>query len=163
VNHGAGATEADDLDETAEPSLGPVLDFLRLLWAVDHGLQSASKRMHARFGVSGLQRMMIRIIGRFPGTSAGDVSRLLHVHPSTITGALDRLVKAGMVVRKVDPQDARRARLSLGAKGRSIDAIRTRTVEAAVRAALESVPERKVAAAAEVLSAIARELERSEA
>ncbi len=145
---------------TDQPKLGKVLDFLRLLWAVDHNLQLVSKRMHAELGVTGLQRMMIRIVGRFPGVSAGELAAILHVHPSTLTGALDRLTGSGAITRKADPEDGRRARLSLGARGRTIDASKAGTVEDSVRRALASVSQEQIEAAAEVLKAIARELER---
>lgn len=147
------------VNQTEERSLGRVLDFLRLLWAIDHGLQSTSKRMHSKLGVTGLQRMMIRVLGRFPDLTAGDLSRLLHVHPSTLTGPLERLVKSGMIIRRVDEHDARRARLSLGAKGRTVNAIRTGTVEAAVRDALADIPDRDLYTAAYVLTRIASALE----
>lgn len=143
-----------------EPKLGRVLDFMRVLWAVDHGLQSASKRMQAEYGVSGLQRMMLRIIGRFPGSSATDLAAILHVHKSTLTGALARLEASGAIIREVDPDDARRARLRLGPQGRAIDEVRRGTVEAAVRRALARVSVSQVAAARAVLEAIAEELER---
>jgi DNA-binding MarR family transcriptional regulator len=83
--------ETGGADDRREPPLGAVLDFMRLLWAVDHALQSASKRMEANFGMTGPQRLVVRIVGRFPGTPAGRVSQILHVHPSTLTGILKRL------------------------------------------------------------------------
>lgn len=140
------------------PRLGGVLDFMRLLWGVDHGLQSASKRMEARIGVTGPQRIAVRILGRFPAISAGRLAKILHVHPSTLTGVMRRLEERGYVVRKQDPNDARRALFSLTAKGRMLDAAQAGTVEAAVRRALASIPERKLAAARDVLEAVAREL-----
>ncbi len=120
--------------------LGPVLDFLRALWALDHALQSASKRMETSLGVTGPQRFVIRMIGRFPGISAGEVSSLLHVHPSTLTGVLKRLERRGLVVRRSDPADARRALLELTASGRRVDATRWGTVEGAARKALAKLP-----------------------
>ncbi|MGD0680295.1 MAG: MarR family transcriptional regulator, partial [Polyangiaceae bacterium] len=36
-----------------EPQLGPVLEFMQRLWAVDHGLQSKSKYMEMNQGVTG--------------------------------------------------------------------------------------------------------------
>ena len=64
--------------------LGPVLDFMRLMWAINHGLDRASRGMQAKFGVTGPQRLVLRIVGTFPGLSAGDLARTLHVHPSTV-------------------------------------------------------------------------------
>ena len=73
------------------PPLGEQLEFMRLLWAIDHGLQTRSKRMAAALGVTGPQRLVIRIVGRFPGVSAGQLARILHLDPSTLTGILRRL------------------------------------------------------------------------
>src|SRR5262245_19404785 len=90
------------VDQTEGARLGEVLEFMRLLWAVDHTLSSASKRMDAAIGVTGPQRLVIRIVGRYPGISAGDVAALMHVHPSTLTGVLSRLERRGSLKRKVD-------------------------------------------------------------
>ena len=138
------------------PPLGGVLDFMRLLWAVDHGLQATSKRMQARLGVTGPQRLVLRIVGRFPGISAGRLARVLHVHPSTLSGILARLVSRRLLQRWPDPRDARRALFGLSASGRALDEQHDGTVESAVAAALASLPEEKIAAAEEVLLAVMR-------
>jgi DNA-binding MarR family transcriptional regulator len=143
---------------TRTPPLGDTLEFMRLLWAVDHGLQSISKQMRTSLGVTGLQRLVIRIVGKIPGCSPSEVATLLHVDPSTLTGVLQRLVERGLVVRKKDPTDARRSNLTLTAKGRRIDDMRAGTVEAAVRRALGRVAPRDVAATERLLSALADEL-----
>jgi MarR family transcriptional regulator, organic hydroperoxide resistance regulator len=140
--------------------LGPVLEFMKLLWAVDHGLQSVSKRMESRFGITGPQRLVVRIVGRFPGISAGALADVLHVHPSTLTGVLRRLETRGMLVRRSDPRDARRALFGLTPRGRKMDTLRTGTVEQAVRRVLTRLPEDAVAAE-RILSALAAELARS--
>ncbi|MDC0682089.1 MULTISPECIES: MarR family winged helix-turn-helix transcriptional regulator [Sorangium] len=139
--------------------LGEVLDFMKLLWAVDHGLQSTSKRMEAKMGVTGPQRLVIRIVGRYPGISAGQLAEIMQLHPSTLTGVLKRLQERGIIERRVDPKDGRRALLGLTARGRELDSLRTGTVEAAVRQALKSVPRRKLDAAQDVLAAVAEALQ----
>jgi DNA-binding MarR family transcriptional regulator len=139
--------------------LGQVLEFMRVLWALDHQLQSASKRMEAGHGITGPQRLVVRIVGRFPGISAGEVSEILHLHPSTLTGILKRLAERGLVERRSDPGDARRALLHLTVRGRAVDDQRTGTVEAAVRRALVRLKPRSVHAAREVLEALAGELD----
>ena len=40
-----GSKKAAKRDEEADPSLGEVLDFMRVLWALHHAMQSTSKRM----------------------------------------------------------------------------------------------------------------------
>ena len=136
--------------------LGPVLGFMRALWALDHALQTASKRMEVALGVTAPQRLVVRIGGRFPGISAGEVSDILHLHPSTLTGVLQRLAQRGLIVRRADPADGRRVLLDLTVRGREVDGMRSGTVEAAVRRALRRVSpgaERTVRQAAEILAA----------
>lgn len=146
-------------EEATAASLGEVLDFMRLLWSIDHGLQTTSKRMEATLGITGLQRMVLRLVGRFPGISAGELARLLHVHPSTLTGVLKRLEAKGHVARGHDPLDARRALFTLTSKGRALDVPATGTVEAAVTRALARISAPKMGSAREVLRALSGELE----
>lgn len=142
--------------------LGPVLDFMRALWALDHALQSASKRMEVTRGVTAPQRLVVRIVGRFPGISAGETAEILHLHPSTLTGVLRRLEERGLLERRADPADGRRALLRLTPRGRDVDRLRRGTVEAAVRRALARLPGSAVAAARDAALALAAELGRSD-
>jgi DNA-binding MarR family transcriptional regulator len=127
---------------------------------VDHQLQSASKRLEATAGVTGPQRLVVRLVGRFPASAAGEISALLHLHPSTLTGILKRLERAGLVERRPDPADGRRVQLFLTPRGRTIDAVRGGTVEAGVRRALSRLSPRVIASAREVLEALSSELAR---
>jgi DNA-binding MarR family transcriptional regulator len=146
------------LDGPGTPALGGVLDFMRLLWAVDHGLQATSKRMLARMGVTGPQRLAVRIIGRFPGISAGRLAKVLYVHASTLTGIVARLEARRLVTRWPDPKDARRALFGLTAGGRALNETRAGTVEAALARALADVPKEKLEVAEEVLMVVIRAL-----
>jgi len=157
---GAHLRSSVDTAETLPRDLGQAFEFMRALWSVDHQLQSASKRLEATAGVTGPQRMVIRLVGRYPGIAAGQVSDLLHLHPSTLTGILKRLERAGLVVRRPDPADGRRALLVLTPRGRSIDAVRGGTVEAGVRRALARLSPRAISGAREVLEALSEELAR---
>lgn len=153
-----GTPTSNGSAETDNTPLGEVLDFMRLLWSIDHGLQTTSKRMETQLGITGLQRMVLRLVGRFPGISAGHLARILHVHPSTLTGVLKRLEEKQFVTRTSDPLDARRALFTLTGRGRSLDIPSTGTVEAAVQRALERVPESKITASREMLRALSMEL-----
>ena len=57
----------------SEP-LGDALAFMQLLWAVAHGLESSSKRMHAELGVTGPQRLVLRIVGHYKRIAAGQLA-----------------------------------------------------------------------------------------
>ncbi len=142
----------------SQASLGRVLDFMRLLWAVEHGLTRVSRRMERTVGVTGPQRMVVRLVGQHPGISAGDLARTLHVHPSTLTEVLRRLTDRGVLERTQDPADARRALFRLTRRGLELDAMRRGTGEARVRVALASLSEQDLAAAARVLARLAQAL-----
>ena len=138
--------------------LDPVLDFLRLLWSIEHGLQRKSKRMEGEIGITGPQRLVLRIVGRFPGLSAGELAYIVRLHPSTITGILQRLVASGLLARERDPQDSRRARLRLKPRAVKYVRIAPGTVEQSVRQALNRVGAPNVRAARKVLAEVARRL-----
>jgi MarR family transcriptional regulator, organic hydroperoxide resistance regulator len=138
--------------------LGRVLDFMRLLWAVDHGLTRVSRRMERTVGVTGPQRMVVRLVGHNPGISAGDLAKTLHVHPSTLTEVLRRLSERGILERTQDPADARRALFRLTRRGLELDTLRRGTGESRVRVALGSLSDQDLAAAARVLARLAQAL-----
>jgi len=144
---------------TAERPLGEVLEFLRALWGMNHALETASRRMRVRLGVTGPERMVVRLVGRYPGISAGDLARVLLVHPSSLTALLKRLVARGILVRRTDAVDARRALFALTPRGAAIDGIRKGTVEAALTVALAALPARQVRATAGVLDRLTRMIE----
>jgi DNA-binding MarR family transcriptional regulator len=95
--------------------------------------------MEQQIGVTGPQRLVLRVVGLFPGISAGALAHLLHVHPSTLTGVLHRLGKQGLLARERSDPDRRRAVLRLTPAGSRVNARRRGTVEAAVRKALRTL------------------------
>jgi DNA-binding MarR family transcriptional regulator len=149
------ATETKDEPEP----LGEALGFMRLLWAVVHGLEARSKYMLAILGVTGPQRMVLRLVGHFGTSSAGDLARALHIHPSSLTGMLRRLEDGGLLARRSHPEDGRMAVLSLTAKGRRLNAKHRGTVEAAVKRALADIPPSDLWAAERVLQRLAAEFD----
>lgn len=144
----------------SQPRLGKTLQFMQQLWELTHALHSLSKRMEVALGLSGPQRLALRIIGRQPGISAGELSSALRIHPSTLTGVLRRLEERHVIVREPDPEDARRARLHLAASGKDIDRERSPTVEAAVRRAMLRCLPGDLDATKRVLRAVIDEIER---
>jgi len=138
--------------------LEPVLDFMRLLWSIEHGLQRMSKRMEGELGITGPQRLVLRVVGRFPGLSAGELAHIVRLHPSTITGILQRLVARRLLERTRDPNDSRRARLRLKPRAVAYTKSSPGTVEKAVTRALNQMGASNVRAARKVLAEIAQRL-----
>jgi DNA-binding MarR family transcriptional regulator len=136
-----------------------VLRFLELLWALTHGLDRTSKRMTRDLGVTGPQRLVLRVVGLFPGASAGDIAGMLHVHASTLTGVLQRLETQGLLQRMAHPGDRRRAVLHLTPRGKRANQKRGGTVESAVADALTGINSRDREATVRVLQRVVQRLE----
>jgi MarR family transcriptional regulator, organic hydroperoxide resistance regulator len=117
--------------------------------------------MEAELGITGPQRLVLRVVGQFPELSAGELAQIVRLHPSTITGILQRLVAAGLLERKHDPGDRRRARLRLKARAVAYTRSSPGTVEKAVTDALKRAGASDVRAARRVLAEMARRLNES--
>ncbi len=139
---------------------GETLQFMQRLWTLVHALDARSKRMARTIGVTGPQRLVIRIVGQKPGQTPSEISTMLGVHPSTLTGVLARLETRGLVVRATDSYDRRRTRVTLTAAGKKADTERRGTVEAAVRRALARASDSDVSAMRAVVELIVEELDR---
>lgn len=138
--------------------LEKVIEFMQVLWALDHALQERSKAMAARIGVTSPQRLALRIIHSKPGISSGEVADKLFLDPSTLTGVLKRLESNGLLTRHKDKADHRRSLLHTTAAGEALLGQTEHTVEAVVREALESEKGKAVRKASAVLEHITARL-----
>jgi len=135
-----------------------VLEFIRLMWSVDHELQRVSKRMVTRIGLTAPQRLAVRFIGIRSGLTPGALAELLHVHPGTVTGFVRQLEQIGLVRIHRSREDTRRLHLELTAKGRAMNRRSSGTVEAAVRRVLSSLTPVQRRQASATLRRLAEEL-----
>jgi DNA-binding MarR family transcriptional regulator len=140
-------------------NLPDVLHFMQTLWAVAHGVERVSKRMASSLGITGPQRLTLRVIGLLPDISAGELARILRIHPSTLTGILQRLVGRGWVARRASKGDRRMAVLRLTRAGQAQNRNRRGTLESAVRQALAVCTVSERSAAIRVLSRLAEHLD----
>ncbi len=141
---------------------GETLRFMQRLWDLVHALDVRSKRMAKTLGVTGPQRLVIRVLGRSPAMAASEIAETLGMHPSTLTGILRRLEGHRMIERKVDDADRRRARFRLTARGKQIDRERKGTVEAAVRRALGRADASIIGKTSAMLTFLTEELSRDD-
>jgi DNA-binding MarR family transcriptional regulator len=152
VSSGSGLTPS-------ELPVGDAIDFLRLIWAVDHALQRRSKSMAATLGITGPQRLVIRIIGRFPSIHARQLADILHLHASSLTALLKRLEHRDWVRRWPDARDRRRWLLGLTRQGQTLNRETPGTIEAAVQRVLKTTTRDDLDVTRAVLSKLARELD----
>ncbi len=140
--------------------LGQALEFLRVLWALNHGLATTSRYMKSKFGITGRQRLIIQVVNEFPGISAGELARVLHLDPSTLTGVLQQMSQRGLLQLQSDARDRRRLRINLTPKGRRMSHMAVGAIEAAVSRTLSQVSPAKLKATREVLTLLAENLDR---
>lgn len=155
-------TRLAEAPETAPQ--GETLRFMQQLWKLVHALDVRSKRMAKILGVTGPQRLVIRVVGQYGKQmpSARDIATTLGIHPSTLTGVLSRLERDGLIQRHVDAADRRRALFELTPAGKRIDRERRSTVEAAVRRALARADEATIDAMAQMVALLVAELSRTD-
>ena len=132
---------------------------MRVIWALDHAVQSRSKAMGTRVGVTGLQRFVLRIVGRVPGITSAELAGMLHLHPSTLTGVLRRLEGRKLIERRRDRVDGRRGLLEISPAGAKSLGEQKFTIETVVREALDGEKKSVVTASVGLLQRITRALD----
>jgi DNA-binding MarR family transcriptional regulator len=140
---------------TSTHQLDHVLEFMRMLWSIEHGLHRISKRMNRTLGITGGQRLVLLAVSRYRQLSPKELARLLHLHPSTITGVVQRLESKKLLERDTDAHDSRRVHLRVSRKGQRFTRSRSHTVETAVTRALARIPHQQLGQARSVLAALA--------
>jgi DNA-binding MarR family transcriptional regulator len=141
---------------------GETLQFMQRLWDLVHALDVRSKRMASTVGVTGPQRLVIRVVGQLTEPTASEIAATLKMHPSTLTGIVSRLQKQGLISRALDKDDRRRSRFKLTDKGLKVDRERKGTVEAAIRRALGRANVTRISETVEMLEMLVGELERED-
>lgn len=144
--------------ENAYP-LGPALDFLRHVSALNHAMERLSSRMERELGVTAQQRLIIRCAGKYPGITAGQLAVLLHLDPGTVSASLRRLEERSLLERRRDPRDKRRVALGLTPAGRELDRPAEGTAEHAVERLLSMSRDAEVATAKAILAKLSSLLE----
>jgi trehalose 6-phosphate phosphatase len=139
-------------------ALGSVLGFMKELWALEQGLNKRSKAMLDRRGVTGPQRLVVRMVGRLGPISPARLARVLHLHPSSVTRLVRKLEARGLIRRTPHPTYRGRLLIELGPRGGRVEQPGAGTVESAVKAALSSARAEDVTAARRVIAMITKRL-----
>ncbi|ATC65299.1 MarR family transcriptional regulator [Nibricoccus aquaticus] len=100
-------------------STGP--DLIAAVMATADALMRESHRLFRPHGLTGAQYNVLNVLAaRDEAMSQRELSDVLVVDRSNVTGLLDRMEKAGWVKRADDPADRRVYRISLTAAGRKL-------------------------------------------
>lgn len=105
------------------PDPGPINDTSAVVQAfrrINKSIHEFSKAVDREFGITGPQLWAMRIIDELESCSAGDLAERLFVHPSTITGVIQRLEDKALIDRRRRPDDRRAVVLRLTAAGKKL-------------------------------------------
>jgi DNA-binding MarR family transcriptional regulator len=96
-------------------------DLIAAVMATADAFLRESQRLFRPYGLTGAQYNVLNVLeGAAQGMSQRELSEVLVVDRSNVTGLLDRMEKAGWVKRADDPADRRVYRVSLTPAGRKL-------------------------------------------
>jgi len=81
-------------------------------------IQDYSQEVSHKFGITGPQLWALKTLSTNGSLPLGQLSKMMYLHPSTITGVVDRLEKKGYVVRDRVHKDRRVVMVQLTTKGK---------------------------------------------
>jgi DNA-binding MarR family transcriptional regulator len=87
-------------------------DVLIALRRIVRSIDSHSKLMSQRYGISGPQAMVLKNLLQNPSMTVGDLAKRMHLSQATVTDILDRLEKRNLVTRVRSLEDKRRVLLN---------------------------------------------------
>ena len=129
----AGAEEASALDQNAQIA-GAVVDLVRLYGSIRARVTSPEGDLSPLF-------LLVRLAHQGPSRT-GELAGQVCADPSTVSRQVATLVRAGLVERRVDPDDRRASILLPTAEGRRVVAAHARRRGATVRPVIQNWPQK---------------------
>jgi len=102
---------------TRDVAISEVMQSLRRIFKA---IQDYSHEVSEKFGITGPQLWALKTISQNESLSLSDLGKRMYLHPSTITGVIDRLEKKGYVTRNRDQVDRRVIYVQLTAEGKRL-------------------------------------------
>jgi DNA-binding MarR family transcriptional regulator len=97
-----------------------ISEIMQSLRRIFKAIQDYSREVSDTFGITGPQLWALKTISQSESLSLSDLSERMYLHPSTITGLIDRLERKGYVTRNRDQVDRRVVSVRLTSKGKSL-------------------------------------------
>lgn len=94
-----------------------ISEIMQALRRIFKSIHDYSHEVSNKFGITGPQLWALKTISQNGSLPLGELSEKMYLHPSTITGVVDRLEKKGYVVRDRGEKDRRVVMVQLTAKG----------------------------------------------
>ena len=102
---------------TPDIAISEIMQSLRRIFKA---IQDYSHKVSEEFGITGPQLWALKTISQNESLSLSDLGKRMYLHPSTITGVIDRLEKKRYVTRIRDQVDRRVIYVQLTAEGKRL-------------------------------------------
>ena len=97
-----------------------ISEVMQSLRRIFKAIQDYSHEVSSKFGITGPQLWALKTVFENESLSLSELGKKMYLHPSTITGLIDRLEKKGYVERSRDQKDRRVIYVQLTPKGKRI-------------------------------------------
>ena len=97
-----------------------ISETMRSLRRISKAIQDYSQEVSKKFGITGPQLWALKTICVNGSLSLGELSKKMYLHPSTVSGVVDRLEKKGFVVRDRGQEDRRVVTVNLTPEGKKL-------------------------------------------
>jgi DNA-binding MarR family transcriptional regulator len=97
-----------------------ISEIMQSLRRIFKAIQDYSYEVSNKFGITGPQLWALKTISQNESLHLGELGKRMYLHPSTITGLIDRLEKKGYVERDRGREDRRVVNLRLTSRGREL-------------------------------------------
>jgi MarR family transcriptional regulator, organic hydroperoxide resistance regulator len=97
-----------------------ILEVMQSLRRIVKSLEDYSQEVYSHYGITGPQLWVMKTIYQSGRMSPGEISKAMYLHPSTISGVVDRLEKKGYLVRDRTGPDRRVVQIELTPKGNRV-------------------------------------------
>jgi len=97
-----------------------ISEIMQSLRRIFRAIHDYSYEVSDKFGITGPQLWALKTISQDKGLSLGELSERMYLHPSTITGLIDRLEKKGHVERARNQIDRRVVTIQLTSRGEAL-------------------------------------------
>jgi DNA-binding MarR family transcriptional regulator len=97
-----------------------ISEIMQSLRRIFKAIQDYSQKVSQKYGITGPQLWALKTISKAGSLSLGELSKKMYLHPSTVTGVVDRLQKKGYVSRDRTQKDRRVVKVLLTSQGKRL-------------------------------------------
>ncbi len=102
------------------PPSAAISEVMQSLRRIFKAIQDYSQEVSRKFGITGPQLWALKTLSSNGSLSVGELSQRMYLHPSTISGVIDRLEKKKCVQRDRAKEDRRVVRVRLTPLGKNL-------------------------------------------